>query len=126
MIRPHSYDDGMFAAVHSGTGISVQCQYCSGQAFRRSRLRAKDWKQLFLMRYPVRCLRCSQRQTVSFTVAGLSVPSHIKQRQARHEQQKLKQWTESMKNSLHPMSSQETTDGEGQPRVTERARQGQS
>ena len=59
-------------------GIRIQCQFCIGRNFRRSRLRQIDLKQLLMMRYPVRCLRCSQRQMVSFSVAGISVPSHAK------------------------------------------------
>lgn len=59
-------------------GIAIQCQFCAGQNFRRSRWRKGDLKQLLMMRYPVRCLRCSQRQWVSFSVAGISVPSHVK------------------------------------------------
>ena len=46
------------------------------------------------MRYPVRCLRCSQRQLVSFTVAGISVPSHVKQRRARQMVAQHKNWSE--------------------------------
>ena len=67
--------------MHHGTPI--QCQFCVGQKFRRSRLRGADIRQLLLMRYPVRCTRCSQRQTVSFTVAGVSVPSYLRQRDGR-------------------------------------------
>lgn len=63
---------------HSAGGIAIQCQFCVGRNFRRSRWRKGDLKQLLLMRYPVRCLRCSQRQWVSFSVAGISVPSHVK------------------------------------------------
>ena len=59
------------------SGVPLQCQFCVGQSFRRSRLRAGDLPQLLLMRYPVRCARCSQRQTVSFTVAAVSnLPRH--------------------------------------------------
>ena len=61
-------------------GVPIQCQFCVGQTFRRSRLRAADLPQLLLMRYPVRCARCSQRQTVSFTVAAVSIPSYIRHR----------------------------------------------
>lgn len=60
-----------------------------------------DLKQLFLMRYPVRCLRCSQRQMVSFTLAGLSVPSHVKHRRARHLSRQ-KHWPKPVKASLRP------------------------
>jgi hypothetical protein len=62
-------------------GVPIQCQFCSGQAFRRSTLRGKDFTQLLLMRYPVRCLRCSQRQEVSFTVASLSLSSKTRPQQ---------------------------------------------
>ena len=61
-------------------GVPVHCQFCVGQKFRRSRLRSGDIPQLLLMRYPVRCMRCSQRQTVSFTVAGASIPSFVRHR----------------------------------------------
>ena len=59
-------------------GVPIQCQYCSGQTFRRSTVRSEDLTEIFLMRYPVRCLRCSQRQMVSFTIASLSLSSSIK------------------------------------------------
>ncbi len=61
-------------------GVPIQCQFCVGQKFRRSRLRGGDIRQLLLMRYPVRCTRCSQRQAVSFTVAGISIPSYVRSR----------------------------------------------
>lgn len=64
-------------------GVPIQCQFCSGQAFRRSSLRGDDFSHIFLMRYPVRCLRCGQRQVVSFTVASLSLSSKVKLRR-RH------------------------------------------
>src|SRR5580698_6655524 len=59
-------------------GVPIQCQYCSGQTFRRSTLRSEDLSEILLMRYPVRCLRCSQRQMVSFTIASLALSSSIK------------------------------------------------
>ena len=77
--RRHAMDTELSA----GGGIPIQCQFCVGRAFRRSRLRSSDLSQLFLMRYPVRCLRCSQRQMVSFTVAGISIPSHVRHKQRR-------------------------------------------
>ncbi len=70
--------DPLREAQRASGGVAIQCQYCVGRNFRRSRLRRTDFKQLLLMRYPVRCLRCSQRQMVSFSVAGISVPSHVK------------------------------------------------
>ena len=90
-------------------GVPIQCQYCSGQAFRRSTLRGDDFNHIFFMRYPVRCLRCSQRQLVSFTIAGISVPSHVKQRRARHAS-RLKHWTHPSRESLRPPARPASTD----------------
>ena len=70
--------DRLHQVERESGGIAIQCQFCVGRNFRRSRLRRTDVKQLLLLRYPVRCLRCSQRQMVSFSVAGISVPSHVK------------------------------------------------
>ena len=72
-----SADETALGQPHSA-GLPVQCQFCVGREFRRSRLRKADIKQIFYLRYPVRCLRCSQRQMVSFSVAGLSLPAHAK------------------------------------------------
>ena len=77
--RPQSsHSTTPYLGVNALHGVPIQCQFCSGQDFRRSTLRGEDFTQLLLMRYPVRCLRCSQRQGVSFTVAGLSLSSKIK------------------------------------------------
>jgi len=62
----------------ASTAVPIRCQRCSGQTFRRSTLRSADALQIFLMRYPVRCLHCGLRQMVSFTIAGLSIPSSRK------------------------------------------------
>ena len=94
-MRPHSsYNEAAFKESNPAAGVPIQCQFCPAQAFRRSRLRAEDLKHLAMMRYPVRCLRCSQRQLVSFAIAALSVPSHIKQRRARRALNEHKHWTE--------------------------------
>ncbi len=101
--RPHSsYSDALAAAPSYAGGIVIQCQYCSGQHFRRSRLQAQDFLELFQFRYPVRCLRCSQRQSVSFSIAAVSVPSHVKQRRARRELAQHKHWSEPAKNTPLP------------------------
>jgi hypothetical protein len=82
--RVHSsFSESASSETNFGSGIAIQCQYCSAQSFRRSRIRTRDLQDVFFMRYPVRCLRCAQRQMVSFTVASVSVPSHIK-----HKRQK--------------------------------------
>ena len=73
--------DGEQETVKFRGGVPLHCQFCVGQRFRRSHLRMSDLPQLLLMRYPVRCTRCGQRQTVSFTIAGASVPSYDRNRQ---------------------------------------------
>jgi hypothetical protein len=73
-------------------GVPIQCQFCSGQSFRRSTLRGDDFTQILLMRYPVRCLRCSQRQMVSYTIASLSLSSSIKPRRRHRPVDPSKQW----------------------------------
>ena len=49
------------------------CQFCKGTRFLRSGLRAADLGPLFLLHYPVRCLRCRQRQFTDFLTASLSL-----------------------------------------------------
>ncbi len=101
--RPHSsYDDALAAVPSYAGGIVIQCQFCSGQLFRRSRLHSPDFLELIQFRYPVRCLRCSQRQSVSFSIAAVSVPSHIKQRRARRELALHKHWSEPVKKTPQP------------------------
>lgn len=90
---------------HPNNGVAIQCQYCSGQDFRRSRVRSGDFKYLVFMRYPVRCLRCSQRQWVNFTVAGLAVPSHIRHKRPEKKTDTWKDWTGS---PAHPGPSPAT------------------
>jgi hypothetical protein len=81
--------------------MPIQCQYCSGQSFRRSRLRSEDFWQMVLMRYPVRCLRCSQRQMVSFTIAGISHSSLTKHTRPVRADETWKHWTEPSDSGPH-------------------------
>lgn len=83
-------------------GVPIQCQFCSGQSFRRSTLRGDDFTQLMLMRYPVRCLRCGQRQLVSYTVASLSVSSSIKPRRRHRPVDPSKRWIDFTKHTDAP------------------------
>ena len=83
-----------FAGASALHGVPIQCQYCSGQAFRRSTLRGDDFFQMLLMRYPVRCLRCSQRQGVSFTVAGVSLSSKDRPKRPSRNTPITGAWTE--------------------------------
>lgn len=84
-VGAHSSHDGPLMSQSSSGAIAIQCQFCPCQRFRRSRVRSNDLMDLFLMRYPVRCLRCGQRQAVSYTVAAVSVPSHVRHKQASME-----------------------------------------
>lgn len=85
----------------SGRAVPIQCQYCSSQSFRRSRLRSEDFWSMLLMRYPVRCLRCNQRQLVSFTVAGISLSSLTHHPRTVRTEDTWKHWTEPSESSTH-------------------------
>ena len=89
-------------------GRAIQCQFCSGREFRRSRLRNEDLAQLFLLRYPVRCMRCGQRQLVSLTVAALAVSSTTRQPRPQRPANTEKSWTEPAERMvLHEDETQE-------------------
>jgi hypothetical protein len=91
-------------------GVPIQCQYCSGQTFRRSTLRGDDFTDILLMRYPVRCLRCSQRQLVSFTVASLSLSSSVKPRRRHSPVDPAARWIDFTRHPdlPHPLSPSQT------------------
>ena len=64
------------------------------------------------MRYPVRCLRCGQRQLVSFTIASLSLSSSIKPRRRHRPMDPSARWIDFTKhpdapNPLQPVSPEE-------------------
>jgi DNA-directed RNA polymerase subunit RPC12/RpoP len=88
-----SRNQAIYSDVSATSGLPIRCQYCSHQSFRRSSLRVTDLTQILLMRYPVRCTRCGQRQMVSFTVAGVSLPASSKPPRA-FETHTPKHWTE--------------------------------
>jgi DNA-directed RNA polymerase subunit RPC12/RpoP len=98
--RP-SQNQTIYSDASATSGVPIRCQYCSYQNFRRSSLRATDLTQILLMRYPVRCMRCGQRQMVSFTVAGLSLPPSSKPHRS-FETPVSKHWTEPNSNSAPP------------------------
>jgi DNA-directed RNA polymerase subunit RPC12/RpoP len=93
-----SHNHAIYSDVFATSGVPIRCQYCSHQSFRRSSLRATDLTQILFMRYPVRCMRCGQRQMVSFTVAGVSLPASSKP-QRSFETPTSKHWTEPNSNS---------------------------
>jgi DNA-directed RNA polymerase subunit RPC12/RpoP len=93
--RPHSsHSHTPYLGLDPYNGVPIQCQYCSGQSFRRSTLRVDDFIQILRMRYPVRCLRCGQRQLVSYTVASLSISSSIKPRRRHRPVAPSKPWVD--------------------------------
>jgi len=95
--RRSSHEREPFFGVDPQNGAPIRCQFCTGQSFRRSSLRSQDLTEILLMRYPVRCLRCSQRQLVSFTVAGLSISSRIKINKRRHRNTLPDHWKDPFK-----------------------------
>jgi hypothetical protein len=109
--HPHSsHSHTPYLGLDPRNGVPIQCQFCSGQAFRRSTLRGDDFSQIFLMRYPVRCLRCSQRQLVSFTIASLSLSSSIKPRRKHRPIDPSTRWIDFTKHPeiLKPESTEST------------------
>ena len=48
---------------------ALRCHFCGGTSLRRSRYRASDLSWLLVLRWPVRCRRCSKRQFVFLTTA---------------------------------------------------------
>ena len=44
----------------------LRCHFCGGASLRRSRFRATDLPWVLVLRWPVRCRRCSKRQFVFF------------------------------------------------------------
>jgi DNA-directed RNA polymerase subunit RPC12/RpoP len=88
-----SHNQAIYSDLSATSGLPIRCQYCSHQSFRRSSLRTTDLTQILFMRYPVRCTRCGQRQMVSFTVAGVSLPASSKPPRS-FETPTSKHWTE--------------------------------
>lgn len=76
-------------------GAPITCQFCSGQEFRRSKRRTDDISQLLLLSFPVRCIRCGERQYVSFAVAAVSLSSSKRQPRPVHSNRsKETSWSE--------------------------------
>jgi hypothetical protein len=71
-------------------------------------VRTDDLRQLLFMRYPVRCLRCAQRQLVSFTVAALSLSSSTKQPRPKRRESHEKNWTEPAERMILRPADKET------------------
>ncbi len=50
----------------------VACQFCGFTRFRRSRVRLGDLSEFALLRLPVRCMRCNQRQYQGVLASALA------------------------------------------------------
>jgi len=108
--HPHSQSRTPYLGVDPYHGIPIQCQFCSGQSFRRSSLRGDDFTQIMLMRYPVRCLRCGQRQLVSYIVASLAFSSSFKPRRRHRPVDPSRRWIDFTRhpNTPNPLSPSPT------------------
>lgn len=49
----------------------MKCPICDSTKLRTSHLRAMDFPRLLLLRYPVRCLRCRERQYAGIVMAWM-------------------------------------------------------
>ena len=63
---------GATPTMHLEPGV-IGCLFCANTKFRRSRVRFHDLRELLLLRYPMRCMRCNQRQYGYFLTAGLAL-----------------------------------------------------
>ena len=72
----------------------VACPFCGNPRFRRSRLRFADMAEILMLRYPVRCTRCSQRQFTDFNIAMLSYPPKRTGARAAEGSDTWKNWTD--------------------------------
>jgi hypothetical protein len=90
------------AAPATGDSQEMRCRVCPGREFRRSRLRVKDLWRLLILRYPVRCLRCRQRQSVSVFAAARAESSKARIQETPEPAETWRNWT------MEPR-------GEGQP-----------
>lgn len=112
----------------------VACHFCGFTRFRRSKMRLGDAKEFLLMRLPVRCGRCNQRQYVSMLTSSLAsgVKNHdLKLAKGRDT---WKNWTEQemadktyrpMTTALGPRATKLRMPRDTQSRVETQAKQQQ-
>ncbi|AFL90297.1 hypothetical protein Terro_4090 [Terriglobus roseus DSM 18391] len=89
LVRP--YEDRPVVELAEGV---VACPLCGNPRFRRSRLRFTDFAEILMMRYPVRCTRCGQRQYTDFNVAMMSFPPRPVGGHRAERQDTWKNWTD--------------------------------
>ena len=86
----------------------IGCLFCANTKFRRSRVRIHDLRELLLLRYPMRCMRCNQRQYGYFLTAGMALPPRSQGARLAHGKETWKAWTESEMNG-HSLQRPMTT-----------------
>lgn len=89
LVQP--YDEKPVVELAEGV---VACLHCGNPRFRRSRLRFTDFLELLMMRYPVRCTRCGQRQYTDFNIAMMSFPPRPAGGRKAEGQDTWKAWTD--------------------------------
>jgi hypothetical protein len=89
----HHRHESHSAPAQVGDGTGLRCRFCPGQEFRRSRFRASDLWGLLALRYPVRCLRCRQRQKMSVFAASKAESSKARAHQAPEPAETWRNWT---------------------------------
>lgn len=72
----------------------IACSFCANTQFRRSRVRTYDLKEILLLRYPLRCTRCNQRQYGSYFTAGISLPPKSLSMRVARDGETWQAWTE--------------------------------
>ncbi|WP_419805352.1 hypothetical protein [Terriglobus sp.] len=86
----------------------IGCAFCTNTKFRRSRVRIHDLRELLLLRYPMRCMRCNQRQYGYFLTAALALPPRSQSARVARGNETWKAWTESERNG-HSLQRPMTT-----------------
>ena len=69
--------------------MAIYCCVCGFLKFRTSRLRSSDLSQLLLMRLPVRCLNCGERNFMSVS----QFLTLLRMRKARHRERQQRSAT---------------------------------
>lgn len=63
--------------------MARKCPICASTQYRKSRIRRSDIMRLFVLLYPVRCLRCSCRQHIFLPQALRFKRSPLSERETR-------------------------------------------
>jgi len=102
LVQP--YQDRPTVELRKG---SVGCPFCGNAHFRRSRLRFTDLAEVMMLRYPVRCTRCSQRQFTDLYIAMLSHAPKYRGERLAQGPDSWKSWTGQTSPSLsvRPLST---------------------